>query len=83
MSASGEQGITVSASSLAENIITSTEHMNKPFRMLIKSVDVKTLVSGDKELKLILMSSTPLDIPELTKLTTEYEVDVTFDLLQD
>ena len=57
--------------------------MNRPFRMLIKSIDVKTLVSGDKELKLILMSSTPLDIPELTKLTTEYEVDVTFDLTGD
>jgi hypothetical protein len=57
--------------------------MNRPFVLLIKSVDVKTLVSGDKQLRLVLESSSPEDIPELSKLATEFEVGVTFELISE
>ena len=47
--------------------------------MLIKEVNVKTLVSGDKSARVILESLSPDDIDELSMLSNLVEVWVTFD----
>ena len=47
--------------------------------MLIKEVNVKTLVSGDKSCRIILESIYPQDINELSTLADISEIEVTFD----
>lgn len=47
--------------------------------MLIKEVNIKTLVSGDKSARIILESLSPDDIDELSMLSSLVEVWVTFD----
>lgn len=47
--------------------------------MLIKEVNVKTLVSGDKSCRVVLESLSPNDIDELSTLSNLIEVWVTFD----
>jgi len=46
--------------------------------MLVKQVQTKLLVSGDKSLRLVLESTRPEDIPELAELSSEVEVEVEF-----
>ena len=52
--------------------------MKKP--MLIKDVNVKTLVSGDKSCRIVLESINPQDIPDFAQLANEIEIQVTFDI---
>ena len=47
--------------------------------MLIKEVNVKTLVSGDKSARIVLESLSPNDIDDLSMLSNLVEVWVTFD----
>ncbi len=46
--------------------------------MLVKEVNVKTLVSGDKSCRVVLESLSPEDIEELSKLSNETEIEVEF-----
>ena len=46
--------------------------------MLVKEVNVKTLVSGDKSCRVVLESLRPEDIEELSKLSNETEIEVEF-----
>ena len=47
--------------------------------MLIKDVNIKTLVSGDKSFRIVLESLYAEDINELSTLANELEIEVTFD----
>ena len=48
------------------------------FIMLIKDINTKTLVSGDKQTRVVLESLYPADIKNLAKLSDILEVEVTF-----
>ena len=51
--------------------------------MLVKEVKTKLLVSGDKSLRVVLESTSPMDIKELAKLANEVEVEVEFKVDKD
>lgn len=46
--------------------------------MLVKDVNVKTLVTGDKSCRIVLESLYPQDIKELSVLASETELEVEF-----
>ena len=48
--------------------------------MLIKDVNIKTLVSGDKSFRVVLEALYPEDIEELSALANELEIEVEFDI---
>jgi hypothetical protein len=47
--------------------------------MLLKDLNIKTLVSGDKSARIVLETLNPQDVSELAKLADEMEISVTFD----
>ena len=46
--------------------------------MLIKDINIKSLVSGDKSARITLETLQPQDITELAKLSDKMEIEVTF-----
>lgn len=51
----------------------------KKFLLLVKQIDIKTLVTGDKSARIILESLDPNDIEEISKLANLMEVKVSFE----
>jgi hypothetical protein len=51
----------------------------KKFLLLVKDVNVRSLVTGDKQARITLESLNPTDIEELAKLANLMEVTVTFE----
>ena len=51
----------------------------KKFLLLVKQIDIKTLVTGDKSARIILESLDPNDIDEISKLANLMEVEVSFE----
>lgn len=49
--------------------------------MLIKNINIKSLVSGDKSARITLETLRPEDIPVLAMLADKIEVNVIFDIL--
>ena len=49
-------------------------------KLLIKEINIKALVSGDKQARITLETLEPSDIPELAKLAEEMEIEVEFKL---
>ena len=49
---------------------------------LVKDIDIKSLVSGDKSARILLELLDPRDIPEVMKLGDKTEVWVEFDTTQ-
>ena len=47
-------------------------------RLLIKDLNIKSLVSGDKSARITLETLFQQDIPELAKLADQMEIDVDF-----
>jgi hypothetical protein len=48
-------------------------------RLLIKDINIKSLVSGDKSARITLETVNPSDIKELADLAEEMEIEVHFD----
>ena len=51
--------------------------------MLLKDLNIKTLNTGDKSARLVLVTLDPKDIGELKQLAEEREVDIYFKLLDN
>ena len=51
--------------------------------MLLKDLNIKTLNTGDKSGRLVLVTLDPKDIGELKQLAEEREVDIYFKLLDN
>jgi len=51
--------------------------------LLIKDINIKSLVSGDKSARITLETVNPSDIKELAELAEEMEIEVTFDKDKD
>ena len=47
-------------------------------KLLIKEINIKSLVSNDKQARIILETLDPRDIKELAKLAEEMEIEVEF-----
>ena len=47
-------------------------------KLLVKEINIKALVTGDKQARITLETIFPKDIPELAKLAEEMEIDVEF-----
>lgn len=46
--------------------------------LLIKDINIKTLVSGDKTARIVLETLVPSDVERLAKLAGEIEIEVEF-----
>lgn len=51
----------------------------KKFQLLVKDLNIRTLVTGDKQARVVLETLDPNDIEALSKLATQMEVLVTFE----
>lgn len=51
--------------------------------MILKDLNIKTLVSGDKSARVVLETTDPEDVNELAKLSGETFVRVTFDKVEE
>ena len=51
--------------------------------MLIKDLNIRSLVSGDKQARIVLETLRPEDIPELAKLADKMEIEVSFDNVEN
>ena len=47
-------------------------------RLLVKEINIKALVSGDKQARITLETLDPRDIPKLAELAEEMEIEVEF-----
>ena len=49
-------------------------------KLLVKEINIKALVTGDKQARITLETLFPKDIKELAKLAEEMEINVMFDI---
>ena len=49
-------------------------------KLLVKEINIKALVTGDKQARITLETLDPRDIKELAKLAEEMEINVMFDI---
>ena len=47
-------------------------------KLLIKEINIKSLISGDKQARILLETLDPRDIKEVAKLAEEMEIEVEF-----